>query len=856
MESMKPTWLVQDDSFIDESKSTVMRANENDSKGIFLVTNFLKFQDETSNSESSYLHDSSSSISEEKIENIKINYEKTCFMIEIMLIDENEEKKATRDFLISYFHEFPQYDYCLVNLSTMVTPPEFKKTFCKVFLKPNQYKSIGQLYALHRLSLFGNITSAVVTKENLEIAEDLIINHPFEKILLDNISKSVFEDTRYKTYILQCDDQPIGYCVIRLCDEITFLNSHFDVARYVYPELARNHSGVLLNMDIQAKFLNKTRCLLKSIMDDNDINCLFYKLYSDSIIMEQNESSYISGINELIPVKPRTRIQYDDDDLSGNNLEKFALFHMNTRLCTTQKLSLDVKIVVVGASTVALSFLERLLFNPLNHYLSFENIVLVSEHGMPYRVGLTDLEDCMVPKVTHYNHEYMKTIALNSFVNVVTGTVTEISRSEKHVTVKEHGTNIYYDYLFLFNGEQFTHNIENIKTLPEKRKKNNPSHNSSMFRSAHFSSITLAIIVYGKYLGSLSVINVLLESNIDGRRIVYVEPGDRVNLPFIDNATIKRAVYDELYSRGVSVHEGLQFETLTLTDDQMKIQNVSFSSNVKSITIDCAGLFWFDQKSVNKNNWNLLYAFEFDGHLVINRSFETNVDCVYAAGPVARYDGPERDARRCDSSEIGGRVADVLMKRLRARHDDDDDDGTGRRPLSVRCRLPGGHRYLRCTEPGTSRPRTVLHTVKTGDAATGYFEIEMDGGGRVTGVSCYSKADFKYSNLINLCGKNVNLFNDMMNRLRTDSIPCFFDFFNEPWAYPLYSDRFPKILNDVIKLREANPNNKVRNKIMSTYTEELEKVLITFVDENVDDFPEFAHVRDAVDLANSGQHHY
>jgi hypothetical protein len=39
-------------------------------------------------------------------------------------------------------------------------------------------------------------------------------------------------------------------------------------------------------------------------------------------------------------------------------------------------------------------------------------------------------------------------------------------------------------------------------------------------------------------------------------------------------------------------------------------------------------------------------------------------------------------------------------------------------------------------------------------------------------------------------------------------------------------------------------------------TEKLEKVLITFVDENVDDFPEFAHVRDAVDLANSGQHHY
>lgn len=51
-------------------------------------------------------------------------------------------------------------------------------------------------------------------------------------------------------------------------------------------------------------------------------------------------------------------------------------------------------------------------------------------------------------------------------------------------------------------------------------------------------STSLAIIVYGKYLGSLSVINVLLDSNIDGRRIVYVEPGDRANLPFIDSATV------------------------------------------------------------------------------------------------------------------------------------------------------------------------------------------------------------------------------------------------------------------------------------------------------------------------------
>lgn len=52
----------------------------------------------------------------------------------------------------------------------------------------------------------------------------------------------------------------------------------------------------------------------------------------------------------------------------------------------------------------------------------------------------------------------------------------------------------------------------------------------------YFSST--AIIVYGKYIGSLSVINVLLESNIDGSRIVYVESPPTVvkgNRNFIAN---------------------------------------------------------------------------------------------------------------------------------------------------------------------------------------------------------------------------------------------------------------------------------------------------------------------------------
>lgn len=67
-------------------------------------------------------------------------------------------------------------------------------------------------------------------------------------------------------------------------------------------------------------------------------------------------------------------------------------------------------------------------FSPVNYYTSFENIVLISDNGIPYGHQLSDLEESMVPKTAHYNFEYMKSIGLNAFVNIISGTVTAINR--------------------------------------------------------------------------------------------------------------------------------------------------------------------------------------------------------------------------------------------------------------------------------------------------------------------------------------------------------------------------------------------------------------------------------------------
>lgn len=55
----------------------------------------------------------------------------------------------------------------------------------------------------------------------------------------------------------------------------------------------------------------------------------------------------------------------------------------------------------------------------------------------------------------------------------------------------------------------------------------------------------------------------------------------------------------------------------------------------------------------------------------------------------------------------------------------------------------------------------------------------------------------------------------------------------------------------VLQVAELSARAGLDGRFDEVYGEELRKILIDFVDENVDDFPVFSHVRDAVDRANS-----
>lgn len=131
----------------------------------------------------------------------------------------------------------------------------------------------------------------------------------------------------------------------------------------------------------------------------------------------------------------------------------------------------------------------------------------------------------------------------------------------------------------------------------------------------------------------------------------------------------------------------------------------------------------------------------FDGHLVVNTSFETNIEYIYAAGPIAKFNHDNfliaSYHLNYSSVEIGARVARMMMEQLNI-IDDGELDAEYVQPLSIYCQLPGKYNYLHSVVPGFTK--TSLTTVfKTGNAATGYFEIVTNDNGDLLELSCYSK---------------------------------------------------------------------------------------------------------------------
>ncbi|XP_065845247.1 cilia- and flagella-associated protein 61-like isoform X2 [Oscarella lobularis] len=730
-----------------------------------------------------------------------------AFCVQLFCIDERYEMRSV-DLLPAAFDLFPDKDFCIITQPH--TTPEYPllQNFTRVTPKPTSTLH-QELYIAHRCSLLDDVIVRQCTPSDREGIESTIKGIDNSEGILNDVDQynKAGRDpqdegsTPLSVFVAECQTQIIGVFVVRQERNIEYIRSHYNVEGFVYyahhrrEEHARLHHFVL-----NPVFGHYTKHVLKELLRLSRKSCMYYPIYpSSSESAEIKTYSLATCINDLIPVRGRRQIVYPLDRLGENapserilkKMDPFALYHLNRKLTLEPKITINARIVVVGASDVGLSFLESLCFSP---HLRFNNLILVSPNGLPK-------EQTMLPTSHCFSSSELAQASLATWVNVVRGKIVAIDRERKMAIVSS-GAELPYDLLILCTGVQYQTSVtpkpKSIFALNDEK----DCRDATTFIKKACLDTEDHAIVYGNSLSAYSTVEGLLSLGLKGEQIEFVKPPLEASACF-GNATVAELVEKELRERGVSVRENFLFTSWNETDD---VAHFTQGTDGK-LELHCKAFFAFDRRGIDYDVFRAINdcCLVFDGRLVVDADFRTNDASIRGAGSLTkfarRYHADEWSFGHFNSREVGKRLASSVLRDYDPVSEPSvQNDAASQRPPLIPsfsqpkitgARLPGDYFYLHIRPPAVSETKPPGENVLvTENSDSGYFQIKIDKFNRVHEITCLTKQDLDASNLICLYNLNEKYLNRMVDRYEEGLIKDFYSFFREPWVLAVFHDRF------------------------------------------------------------------
>ncbi|KAB0383227.1 hypothetical protein FD755_005144, partial [Muntiacus reevesi] len=479
-----------------------------------------------------------------------------------------------------------------------------------------------------------------------------------------------------------------------------------------------------------------------------------------------------------------------------NEMLSYALNHTNRKLSLEPKITINAKIVVVGASNVGISFLETLVF-------------------------------CHC-----YNDRDHELMSLCSWVNVVVGRMTAIDRAAKQVIVSREKV-VLYDHLILCTGRQYQGSSQgpgdagrgdgaqvpcptevDISLHPTNREVSNSClrRYTGPIPCNHFTlndeedclralawiknkSITAEgnVIIYGNSIDTYTTVETLLNLGIRGSCIHLVQHPPTSIITCINDCAVEGAIEEALQAAGVTVYRDALLAQWNNGLYPDPIHTASFTTPTKPFQLPCSMFFSFLEKNVDYETFKAFNdaCLVYDGRLVIDSNFHTNDIAIRAAGPLTkfsnRYYSNEWTHSNFNSKEIGFQLAAVMLKLFDPTLEpvtEPPADLDRLIPMYKGAKikggiLPGSYHYLHVSKPAIPTPLEVQRAqsdfgseIVTGNVKNGnYFRIHINKYKMVETITCLSKVPFPASNYIRLFGQHEQALNNLCARYEDGLVP-------------------------------------------------------------------------------------
>ncbi|XP_077409752.1 cilia- and flagella-associated protein 61 [Vanacampus margaritifer] len=388
--------------------------------------------------------------------------EPNAFCIQFFFSEKNYEISSL-DLIPYIFQVFPDLDFCIITVPTLSPDFPLLQNFLRVPPRPGSLLP-ADLYILHRDGLRSVKVRAAVESDRdavanlatgVKIGRDALLQD-LDLILDNQMDKA---ERPPQAFVADVDGTVVGTLIIKDEEDMEYIRARYNIENFIYYSHHGDHEHAQLRHFVLHRcFQHFSRHFFKETLRQARKSNLYHRVYPLSLAQQDCCVHHLDFILDCaVPVRPRRQIIYPLKELGANapascitdEQAPFALNLISRKLTMEPKVTVNARIVLVGASDTGLSFLEVLCFCP---HLRFNNLTLISTHGFP--------ADCAVAgvKFLSTSHAYSSRdraqLPLRSCVAEVSAKMVAINRKSKHVVVST-GAKIPYDYLVLCTGLQY-----------------------------------------------------------------------------------------------------------------------------------------------------------------------------------------------------------------------------------------------------------------------------------------------------------------------------------------------------------------------------------------------------------------